>query len=304
MIDVTIVTCKKYLHDTKGDAYVNNIFLEYNLLKDALEKKGLSVHRINWDDPEYDWSQTKVAVIRTVWDYFERFREFNTWMVTTALVTKLVNPLQLQQWNSHKFYLNDLTLKGVTIVPTAFIKKGSKTTLGEISAKRNWKKMVMKPAISAAAFHTYKISAKNITEKEKIFQELLQTRDMLVQEFQETIVTKGEASLMVFNGKYTHAILKKAKQGDFRVQDDFGGTVHPYTPSQEEIEFAEFANAQCPATPVYGRVDIIWDENGLCYLSEMEFIDPEIWVRNAPESATVLAEGIVKVLKIPPQITN
>ena len=96
-------------------------------------------------------------------------------------------------------------------------------------------------AISAAAFHTYKVSEKNSIESETIFQELLQSRDMLVQEFQETIVTKGEASLMVFNGSYTHAILKKAKHGDFRVQDDFGGTVHPYVPSQEEIEFAEFA---------------------------------------------------------------
>ena len=27
------------------------------------------------------------------------------------------------------------------------------------------------------------------------------------------------------NGIYTHAVLKKAKSGDFRVQDDFGGSV-------------------------------------------------------------------------------
>ena len=29
----------------------------------------------------------------------------------------------------------------------------------------------------------------------------------------------------MINGQFTHAVLKKAKPGDFRVQDDFGGTV-------------------------------------------------------------------------------
>jgi glutathione synthase/RimK-type ligase-like ATP-grasp enzyme len=202
--------------------------------------------------------------------------------------------LPLQQWNSHKFYLKDLAGKGVRIVPTEFIDRGSCVSLQSISETRGWKKMVIKPAISAAAFHTYKISEENITDREELFQELLVERDMLIQEFQETIVTHGEASLMVFNGQYTHAILKKAKSGDFRVQDDFGGTVHAYQPDQKEIEFAEFANAQCPVLPVYGRVDIIWDATGKCYVSEMEFLDPEIWLRNAPETAHILAEGIAK----------
>lgn len=294
MTDVTIVTAKAYLFPVEGDSYSENIFKEYQLLKEALEAIGCTVERTYWDDPAYDWSQTKVAVIRTVWDYFERFEEFNTWMINAALVTNLINPLPLQQWNSHKFYLQQLQEKGVRIVPTEFITKGSECTLQEISEKRGWIKMVIKPAISAAAFHTYKISEENILQREPLFQKLLRERDMLVQEFQGTIVTLGEASLMVFNGRYTHAILKKAKSGDFRVQDDFGGSVHPYKPSKQEIEFAEFANAQCPIMPIYGRVDIIWDDSGQCYLSEMEFLDPEIWLRNAPETARILAEGIAK----------
>lgn len=294
MTDITIVTCKKYLHNKGGDLYVNNIFLEYQLLKDALEALGLKVKRTYWNDPEYDWSQTKVAVIRTVWDYFENFDAFNRWMVSTAAVTNLVNPLPLQQWNSHKVYLNDLAEKGVRIVPTVFIQKGSATSLREISEEKGWKNMVIKPAVSAAAFQTYKISEEDIEAKENLFQELLAARDMLLQPFISTITTKGEASLMVFNGQFTHAILKKAKQGDFRVQDDYGGTVHAYTPSQKEIQFAEFANAQCPVPPAYGRVDVVWDEAGNLMLSEMEFLDPEIWLRNAPESAKSLAEAIAQ----------
>ncbi|MEO0438812.1 MAG: hypothetical protein AAF098_18120, partial [Pseudomonadota bacterium] len=60
-----------------------------------------------------------------------------------------------------------------------------------------------------------------------------------MQPFQHRIVSEGEVSMMVFNGQFTHAVLKKAKAGDFRVQDDFGGTVDDYTPTEEEIEFAK-----------------------------------------------------------------
>jgi glutathione synthase/RimK-type ligase-like ATP-grasp enzyme len=296
MTDVTVVTCKKYFHNKEGNAYINNIHLEYNLLKDALEALGLTVKRTYWNNPEYDWSQTKVAVIRTVWDYFEQFEAFNTWMVKTASVTNLINPLALQQWNSHKFYLNELQEKGIRIVPTEFVAKGTNVSLQEISVKRGWDKKVMKPAISAAAFHTYKVPEANSLEMENTFQALLQEKDMLVQPFIETITDKGEASLMVFNGTYTHAILKKAKEGDFRVQDDFGGSVHPYNPSKEEIEFALAANASCAVTPIYGRVDIVWDAAGNPMLSEMEFLDPEIWIRKAPETAHELAGGIAKMI--------
>ena len=296
MVDVTIVTAKAYYNPMNRPPYVENIFMEYELLKNALEKQGYSVVRTYWDNLDFDWSQTKVVVIRTVWDYFERFEEFNAWMERTSKVSQLINPLRLQQWNSHKFYLQDLEKKGVRIVETEFVKRNSETTLKEISKKRQWGKMVMKPAISAGAYHTYKISDFNLNSHETLFQDLLKTHDLLVQEFQETIITHGEASLMVFNGKYTHAILKKAKEGDFRVQDDFGGTVHSYEPSPEEIEFAELTNSLCPESSAFGRVDIIWDSKGQCYLTEVEFLDPEIWLRNAPNTASEIAKGIANYL--------
>ena len=101
---------------------------------------------------------------------------------------------------------------------------------------------------------------------------------------------------MVFNGKFTHAILKKAKAGDFRVQDDFGGTVHPYEPTAPEIAFAEAVFAACDILPAYGRADIVWDEDGNHLLSELEIIEPELWMRNHPPSAKHFAEGIKRML--------
>ena len=105
---------------------------------------------------------------------------------------------------------------------------------------------------------------------------------MLFQEFQHQIQSKGEMSLMMIDGKFTHAVLKKAKPGDFRVQDEFGGTVVDYAPNKEEIAFAEKAIAACPKETIYGRVDIFYDNENRLSLGELELIEPELWFENIP----------------------
>jgi len=102
---------------------------------------------------------------------------------------------------------------------------------------------------------------------------------------------------MVFNGRYSHAILKKAKAGDYRVQDDWGGTVHDYQPTSDEMSFAEKCFAACDSMPAYGRADILWGEDGTILLGELEILEPELWVRNRPESAHEFAAGIVEMMK-------
>jgi hypothetical protein len=101
---------------------------------------------------------------------------------------------------------------------------------------------------------------------------------------------------MVMNGKFTHAVLKIAKKGDFRVQDDFGGTVHDYSPSQFEIDFAENAVKACKELPIYARVDVFTDNNNKLAIAELELIEPELWFRNHPEAADQLAKGIQQLI--------
>ena len=114
----------------------------------------------------------------------------------------------------------------------------------------------------------------------------------MLQEFQHNIVEEGEISMMVFNGDFTHAVLKVAKQGDFRVQDDFGGSVHDFKPSEKEIEFAEKVVNAVPELPIYARVDIFKDNDGNWALAELEIFEPELWFRRNPQAAVVLAQTI------------
>jgi len=294
--DITLLTCRAYYKPDNITPYIQNILLEQELLKSAFESQGLKVDITYWDNPSYEWQQTKSVLFRTVWDYFERFDEFWEFLEKVKTKTRLINSYELIKWNIDKHYLKDMSSWGIETVPTYFADKGCNMKLHEIAKRNQWKDLVIKPAISASAFKTYKILANEIQANEKLFNSLVQERNMLVQPYFETITQLGEASLMVFDGKFTHAILKKAQPGDFRVQDDFGGTVHNYIPTKAEINFAEKVFETCKTKPVYGRVDIVWDNDKNYYLSELEIIEPELWIRNYPKCAERIAEAVNKIL--------
>ena len=215
MKDITLLTCRAYFKPNKITPYIANILKEEQLLKAALEKQGLSVAITYWNNPSYNWSATKAVIFRTIWDYFERFDEFWMWLEEINTQTKLINSYDLIKWNIDKHYLKDLSSWGIEIVPTYFADQGSENTLHEIAQTNQWKDLVIKPAISASAFKTYKILENDIENNEELFNSLLSERDMLIQPFLKTISELGEASLMVFDGKFTHAILKKQNQEIF-----------------------------------------------------------------------------------------
>ena len=102
--------------------------------------------------------------------------------------------------------------------------------------------------------------------------------------------------MILIGGEYTHAILKRGKEGDFRVQDDFGGTTIPYQPNEEEKRFAQKCFDSLDVKPAYCRVDIIWDNDDNLALSELEMIEPELWFRECPEAALKLAKSIGRTL--------
>ena len=292
MIDIVILTDKRYLKDSKNDAYKHNVFYEDFLVQDALNKLGLKTLRLAWDDDNFNWSETKAVLFRTTWDYFDRFSEFSKWLTQVSKVTTLFNSENIIRWNLDKHYLLDLEKAGVRIAKTHFIETGTNINLAQLHEQFNWEETVLKPCISGAARHTYKLNQNNLSEHETIFKALITQESMMLQPFQHNIVLEGELSLMVFNGHFTHAILKKAKPGDFRVQDDFGGSVHDYVPSKEEITFAENAVKACKELPIYARVDIFTDNQGQIALSELELIEPELWFRNHPKAADVLARSL------------
>ena len=290
--DVTLVTQSKFVKIESPSRFEQCILEDDALVRAALEAKGLRVYRTNWDDKNFDWCKTKYIFIRSPWDYFRRFDEFCAWLNDASSKTKFINTIEIIRWNIDKHYLLDLQREGLRIPPTVFIEKGDQRTLAQIAGEAEWKDFILKPAVSGAAYNTYKFGKDGIKEHEAIYSGLIANEAMLLQEFQYNILDKGEVALMVFGGKYSHAVLKRAKEGDFRVQDDFGGTVHDYIAAADEIEFAERAASLCKPVPAYARVDVMWDNTNRVCISELEVIEPELWFRKNPNSAKVLAQII------------
>lgn len=292
LYDIVVLTDDRYVAPTSIDENVQNILIEDNLVLDALRANGHRVTRLSWSDPEFDWASTKAIIFRTTWDYFDRFKEWKTWLASTSELTQMINPYELINWNMDKHYLHDLNERGINIPPTRYIEIGEETSIKVLYAETGWTDCILKPCVSGASRHTYKLNPENLQAHEEIFQKLIAKEAMMLQPFQQDIITRGEVSLMVMGGEYTHAVLKMAKPGDFRVQDDFGGTVHLYDPSPEEIAFSEKAVAACDPQPTYARVDIIKDNYGQLALIELELIEPELWFRLKPEAAEVLVKSL------------
>jgi glutathione synthase/RimK-type ligase-like ATP-grasp enzyme len=292
MYDFTILTDKRYVDPTVVTDYVQNILTEDQLVLDELSRRGYRVQRLSWDDPSMDWSQTRFIVFRTTWDYFDRFSEFKPWLSAVRTKTKLINSEDLILWNLDKHYLGELERKGINIPPTLFIEKGETRYLKELFVHSGWSKGILKPVISGAARHTYIIDETSVDQLETIFGALISEEAMMLQEFQVKIVSEGEISLMLFNGNFSHSVLKKAKKGDFRVQDDFGGTLHDHMATEEEIAFAIECVQKCPELPAYARVDLFRDNKGKLALGELEMIEPELWFRRDSRSVILFADAL------------
>jgi len=296
--EVALLTERRYVAAAapEGDWYLGNVLREDHLLGTALARLGISSVRVAWSCPDQDWSDFRCAVFRTTWDYFDRLEEFSTWLSRVPSQTCLCNAPSLIWWNLDKHYLADLEARGIPVVRSRFVERGTSVRLTELIQETGWCQAVIKPCVSGAARHTYRVSPANAEELTPVVERLLATQSLLFQPFEQAVVTQGEDSLMAFNGRFSHAVRKVAKAGDFRVQDDHGGTVHPFHPTRAQIELAEAAVAACQPLPTYGRVDLVQDHEGRPAVMELELIEPELWLRLHPPAATALAEAIAQGL--------
>jgi glutathione synthase/RimK-type ligase-like ATP-grasp enzyme len=292
--DVVVLTEDRYDYPEEVPGYVKNVLVEDALLVNALNKFGLRAARFSWSDPTVDWSKVKSVVFRTTWDYFDRYPEFKAWFDKLKNELVMFNDARILEWNQDKIYLKEMGNKGVRIPETIFIERGKEQSLAEIAAQLSTEEFVLKPNVSGAARHTYRLKKATCSDFEETYQSLIVEEDFMLQAFQQQIMTKGEISLVLIDGEYTHAVLKRGKEGDFRVQDDFGGSVEEYQANREEIAFAKQCFDVLEVKPNYCRVDLIWDNEDNLALSELEMIEPELWFRNCPAAALKLAQGIHK----------
>ncbi len=234
---------------------------------------GISAEPVIWNNPAVEWQNYNGVLIRSVWDYHLHAAEFDSWLnMLEAKNIYTLNPVAAVRKNQNKLYLRQLEQSGIEIVPTVFIEKTNRLNLSAIENK-GWQKMVIKPAVSANAYHTRLFEAKDLPAIEKEFSSMASECELLVQPFMPEVNEFGEISMLFFNRQYSHSVLKVPKPGDFRVQAEFGGLTTSFEADTKLIETGEKIISCIKGDILYARVDGII-KDGTFLLMELELIEP------------------------------
>jgi glutathione synthase/RimK-type ligase-like ATP-grasp enzyme len=263
-------------------AHLPGVHPDDSHLSASLARLGIEPVAVDWADPSVDWSSFDAVLIRTTWDYFQRYGEFLRWL--DALPVPTINDAALLRWNSDKRYLLELAELGVDIVPAQL---ASFAGLPALLSSMAGQDLVVKPTVSGGAWNTVRGVAGKAAFEAAVAA-LPSGYDYIVQAFVPEVARDGEWSLLYFDGEFSHAILKRAATGEFRVQSQFGGSVDAMQPTEAMLASARKALDAVAklgyADHAYARVDGVLVD-GRFRLMELEMIEPALFLSHHPEAA-------------------
>lgn len=263
----------------------------------AAERAGLSVAVWCWDDPTIDWSTCRMALLRSPWDYSDRYPEFVGWLDRVSTQTALLNPPELVRWNTDKRYLAQLAAAGVAIVPTLFLAPG------QLLPTELPPEFVLKPAVGAGSKGALRLGKEERDRAAAHLADLHRAgQTVLLQPYLDRVDARGEAALVHFDGHYSHSITKgpllKPKQGlveglyaqeqiTVRVPDD------AQLAAAEQVLRALHSLPVCNGrAPLYARVDLLEGEHGEALLLELELAEPSLFFAQCPAAADRLIAAL------------
>lgn len=239
--------------------------------------RGLTVIAACWDDDDVDWASFDAVVLRSCWDYHLRPARFLSWLRRLARERLTVlNPPAVCVWNMRKSYLLFLERRGVPVPPTVLVRRGGTVDVAAIAARFGGP-LIVKPAIGAAGWRLFRLDEGDAAGRARL-RALLRRRSVLLQPWFPEIERAGEWSLVFFEGDYHHAAWKRAAAGDFRVHEEYGGSVDAGEPPVAVRAAAVLAVHALGRALPYARVDVVETAAGP-RVSELELIEPELFLR-------------------------
>jgi glutathione synthase/RimK-type ligase-like ATP-grasp enzyme len=253
-------------------------------LTDDFSALGVHAAPVRWDDPRVTWSGFDALVLRSCWDYHVRHAEFERWLAAIE-----------RSWNMHKSYLLDLQSQGIAIPATVWVNRGTRISLADVMDDAGWVDAIVKPAVSASATDTWRTGAGQGGEDAARFQDLVNRADVLVQRYVSEVATNGEWSVVLVDGAISHTVLKRPRGGDFRVQEEHGGSSVPAQAPVTVIEAAERIARLIPGEWLFARIDGVETAAGYV-LMEVECIEPHLFFGFHPTARTRLAMAVASRL--------
>ena len=231
-----------------------------------------------WDDPAVDWSRFELVVVRSAWDYAERWREFLRW---ADGVPQLENPVSVLRFGVDKErYLSALASTGVPVVPTVFVHPGE-------PFRPPGEAFVVKPAISAGGRRSARFKPGDGSAVELVA-EIVDAGDTAM--VQPLIEDAAESSLVYIDGVYSHSLSRRAALPPGRAEDvlylDEELGVGESTGAERRV--AEAALELVPGQTLYARVDLLGG-----FVLELEVVEPSLYLSYDPSAADRFAAAVV-----------
>jgi glutathione synthase/RimK-type ligase-like ATP-grasp enzyme len=250
------------------------------MLVDELRGRDIGAESLSWQDPRVTSGEFETVVLRSTWDYIEQLDRFLQVLEGAERAgSRVLNPVQHVRWNTSKSYLFDLASWGVPIVPVHELKSSD----WRGSAER----YVAKPVVGAGGKHVLRG-----TEEEIVEWASAKGGDFVVQPFVPSVETEGEWSFIYFGGKFSHAMLKRPKSGDFRAHSIYGGTIELAEPTKGDLADVDAIIDRLPKDLAYTRIDLLRYEGRLAVI-ELELIEPVLYMKVAPGAAARLADAVL-----------
>ena len=276
MPDIALVTCRSLPEQDPDE----------ELLLNACANVGLSVELAAWDNPEIDWGRFRIAKLHSCWNYYEDPCGFGKWIDRASTETQIWNPPKMVRQNLDKRYLGKLEAHGVPVVPTRYLSCDS--DLREALDDTGWEQFVIKPTVSAASYMTKRFYRDEVCAAEAFAGEILKSREAMVQPYMASVETGGEVSLIHIDGELTHCI---AKEPRFSGHDESVSVA--FQPSEALAAAAEVVMNTVKGPWLYSRVDLMLSVSGEWILSELELIEPSLFLLQHPPAV----ERLVAALK-------
>lgn len=246
---------------------------EHDRMMDALRAPfadlGMEVVDVDWADRTQEWSDYGAVMIGTTWDYWDHADQFLETLDAIERVTPLFNSANLVRWNSHKGYLKQLAEKGARLIPTLWIDEVDDASFKAAFETLGSQDLVFKRQVGAGADGQFRLSPDEIRPD--------MPHPMMVQPFLSKIQEEGEYSFIFVDGAFSHALLKQATAGDYRIQSTYGGIETPVMPDENDLKEAANILAALDETPLYARVDMLRSDDGELLLMELELIEPYLY---------------------------
>lgn len=279
---------------------VNVLLVTFTLMPDgepggagltaALTERGIDSRWVSWDDPDVDWSSADLVAVRATWDYHRRYDDFMSWARQVEKQGRMLNGADVFAWNGDKAYLVDLAAT-VPVVPTELIDDAHLASGLQAALERDGA-VVIKARTGAGGIG---VVVAESTDDHRLSG--LVAGPWIVQPLVESVRTEGETSVFVIAGEVVSQVHKLPAGGEIRVHEEYGGTSRPVEVEQAHADLAGHAVRAAEEITGsrldYARVDMMRLADGRLAVSELELIEPGLYLDVLPGNAEPFADLIL-----------